>query len=1538
LFSKILFHFFKRFCMKWILLLISLSFNLFAGSFDEISPSSPDEIASLNSDLIIEGFVSVMSGQISLSEIDLHVKGSQDLLLKRTYVPPQILGRYDDKDERDRLALGKALCQLNTKGWVVLPHLWAGYNVNSPYFQVMDPGGYVLEFQIQGNRGILKTSSCGCSNLRSGEPSSLADIRNIELLVEGNQIKIIWSEGTQRIYISQGNRLYRLSHEFLPNGKAIRYEYNNQGLIRISSTDRSGKYTYASIDKIGNHRYRGSDGREVTLTYENREIKGKYKKKHSKEEATYSFPVMTRASNPTYLNIAEYDDRTLLRSYDAKKYTVSCSYFKQKDVLSRIQTFSTPSGSTSFSYDPPIAGQKGGSTIVDYSNGLKVIYRFNASLLLTSRENWLQGKLYNQKLFTYDAKQHISKVETKDDKGNILFTKKYECDKFGNPILETCIGDFGTFSIKRSFSKNRLISEKRDDGLGFEYTYLGDTHLVTSKITLMDDRPIRKALYSYDNANNLIEEKEEGQTIIKYHLYQEGPYLHRIEWKEEIDWDGNLIHKVRYSYDRFGNIAKEEHYGADGKFAYSIDKIYDEKGNLVEETNPINQTATYIYDARSRPIKEIPFSQRLTIDRTFDNKGRITLLKEGDHETQFTYNAMDELIEKTDYLGLTTSCSYHPVHGKPVLIEAEPTSQKIIYDSFGREIERQDAYGASTKTKPNSLGDPMEIIHPDGGKEIFIYAANGLLLEKKDPDGLKTSFSYDPLGRVLSKKEGNLEATYHYDAYHLIKEKDPLGYVTTYTYNLAGQKIREERARRVTEFTYDSLGFLAGKTRAGRKISFKNDFLGRTLEKNIDDCLITTYTYDPAGKVASISKGDPIYFSYDPYDRIIEKIDANGAKTTISYEEGDQFLIKKTIDPRGVQKLETYNAHGLLLKRESPNTIYEEFGYDKALRLISQDHLTFTYTLEGFLSSMTETGKRTTYWTYTPAGKVKTKQKPDGTIIEHEYNHHGKLIKENSREFEYDFLGRLTQGTGFKRELDPFGNIIKEKLSNGLVIESSYDDWDRPLIRTLPDQSQILYSYDGPFLTTVTRKDINGSILYTHSYDQFDSKGNLLEETGLFTTTYTYDKSGKRIYQKSPFFEEKLEYDLAGNLIRKGSSTYVYDDACQLISEEGCFSVKYDQHYNSIWKNGEEIEIDDLNQRNDENYVLNGNLLKDGFVYDEFDQLVQTKDDYYLYDALGRRLQSNDTFYFYISDEEIGSFKNGNIKELKVLGYNSPITIEIQRKPYATTTDVQNTIRQLIDWKLGEIAFTNSCDAFGNGITDKIPYAYIGKRYDTSTGLLYFGKRFYDPSLGIWLTQDPSGPIDHSNLYQYVYNNPYRFQDPNGENVLGFLCGVGQILLGGAIMASGAVLEVATFGGYTFALGFHEAAGLSLMASGCAMAVYNAQDIKTPNIEIPNITWKNTDVYAPDRPLPTNEDGVPIPEADAPHTELGNKESKRRPGEKYPQAREFDENGKPVKTIDFTDHGEPSVHTNPHEHPYKPNPTGGTPIRGDPQPLDTWRY
>ena len=247
--------------MRWLLCFIFTS-RLFAAPFENVGPSTPDEIASLSTNLLIDGYISPLSGQVSLHETDLHIKAAQDLSLKRTYVPPQILGRYEDKDDFDRLLLGKSLASQESRRWAILPHLWAGFNFHSPYFQVRDPSGFVLEFEIQGHKGILKTNTYGLSNLRQGKPDSTADLRNIEFSIDSDAAHIIWPDGTERIYRKQSAALYRLKEELLPNGKRIAYEYESQGLSKITSTDKSGKYTYASIE-VRENAYVGSDGSEA---------------------------------------------------------------------------------------------------------------------------------------------------------------------------------------------------------------------------------------------------------------------------------------------------------------------------------------------------------------------------------------------------------------------------------------------------------------------------------------------------------------------------------------------------------------------------------------------------------------------------------------------------------------------------------------------------------------------------------------------------------------------------------------------------------------------------------------------------------------------------------------------------------------------------------------------------------------------------------------------------------------------------------------------------------------------------------------------------------------------------------------------------------------------------------------------------------------------------------------------------------------------------------------------------------------------------
>jgi len=64
---------------------------------------------------------------------------------------------------------------------------------------------------------------------------------------------------------------------------------------------------------------------------------------------------------------------------------------------------------------------------------------------------------------------------------------------------------------------------------------------------------------------------------------------------------------------------------------------------------------------------------------------------------------------------------------------------------------------------------------------------------------------------------------------------------------------------------------------------------------------------------------------------------------------------------------------------------------------------------------------------------------------------------------------------------------------------------------------------------------------------------------------------------------------------------------------------------------------------------------------------------------------------------------------------------------------------------------------------------FTGKPHEESTGLSYFGARWYDPVLGRFTAMDPvdwneSNPIHSFNRYAYANNNPFKFVDPDGRD------------------------------------------------------------------------------------------------------------------------------------------------------------------------------
>ncbi len=58
-----------------------------------------------------------------------------------------------------------------------------------------------------------------------------------------------------------------------------------------------------------------------------------------------------------------------------------------------------------------------------------------------------------------------------------------------------------------------------------------------------------------------------------------------------------------------------------------------------------------------------------------------------------------------------------------------------------------------------------------------------------------------------------------------------------------------------------------------------------------------------------------------------------------------------------------------------------------------------------------------------------------------------------------------------------------------------------------------------------------------------------------------------------------------------------------------------------------------------------------------------------------------------------------------------------------------------------------------------------GREYSWTTSLYYFRNRWYDPTIGRWISKDPIGIQGGLNLYEFCMSSPVANRDPRGEDV-----------------------------------------------------------------------------------------------------------------------------------------------------------------------------
>lgn len=65
------------------------------------------------------------------------------------------------------------------------------------------------------------------------------------------------------------------------------------------------------------------------------------------------------------------------------------------------------------------------------------------------------------------------------------------------------------------------------------------------------------------------------------------------------------------------------------------------------------------------------------------------------------------------------------------------------------------------------------------------------------------------------------------------------------------------------------------------------------------------------------------------------------------------------------------------------------------------------------------------------------------------------------------------------------------------------------------------------------------------------------------------------------------------------------------------------------------------------------------------------------------------------------------------------------------------------------------------------PYLFNAKEFDEETGLYYYGARYYDSRLAMWLGVDPMAEkYPNMGAYMYCANNPVKLVDPDGRKIL----------------------------------------------------------------------------------------------------------------------------------------------------------------------------
>ncbi|MDE3045800.1 MAG: RHS repeat-associated core domain-containing protein, partial [Verrucomicrobiota bacterium] len=991
------------------------------------------------------------------------------------------------------------------------------------------------------------------------------------------------------------------------------------------------------------------------------------------------------------------------------------------------------------------------------------------------------------------------------DQGTIRLRRFYEYD--GNNLLTSEINDDGIGMDKNDLTgvSVRTIRQIIPVSSG---PYIGLPEIVEeSYLENGQQRSLGKIVFHYTTGARIAQKDvydAEGELrySLKTRYDEKGRPVERTNalfQVETIAYDlcGNPIVTKDFSgrtslsmeYDLSNRLTYSRKEGDDGVVA-EVKFGYDAKQRLASETDNFGHATLHFYDALDHDVETL-------FPKIPTEEGVVVPITRQSHDS-----AGNEIL-KIDAEGNSTKTSYN-AYGKPAcVIYADGAKEEYTYALDGTLKMHIDPAGVIITYITDYLN---RVVHKTISLNNAVHAEESFeyigyhLVAKTDAEGNRAVYTYDGAGRKTAEEFAGEKILFSYDALgrpHKVTKGD-LCSITEY--DLLDRVIEERQASlsgevlRKVRYEYDS---------ASNRIAIYRNVEGLEACENL--------LYDSNGRL--IQKTDPI--------GNIETTTYNDA----FIDEHELKVLQKThADALGLKTIETFNTHrqsakvelwkGKMLSLEEKvrtktglvslqiDTIFAPDGTSRKV------HSRWRYDSRGRLSILTEADNtidaRTTRYAYTPVGELAARTKPDDTTLRYQYDGLGNLVLLSSSDgtvnhsMTYDRLGRLVQSDGRERTVDARGRTMSEAFAGGLSLANRYDLMGRRFDCRIPAANcTIEYGYNALDLKRVERKTLDGATLYSHDYIFHDLSGNLLEESligNLGHISYSFDPLSRKKSIDAPLFtQEVLEWDPVGNIrkIRTQNEVvaYSYDDLYQLTAETGfvAHDYLYDSIYNRLKKDSETYDINALQEVVSHFvYDKNGNPISQGdtrHVFDALDRLIRIEApnliQTFTYDSQHRCLSKTtlrdevqETRYFlYDGKNEIGSFdESGAPVELRVLG-SSPhaeigaaIAIELQGKAYAPIHDLQGNVAALLSIEGTQPTFYRY-SAFGEEQIDGVslnPWRFSSKRTDAETSLVNYGRRYYLPAFGRWLTPDPEGFTDGMNLYAFVQNDPLTHLDEYG--------------------------------------------------------------------------------------------------------------------------------------------------------------------------------